>query len=164
MDDRERDTARAVPAGYRISADSADCDAARVHTWLSGDAYWALGRSREVMDRAIAGSEMWSVLSSESSQGAEGAEEQVGVARVVTDGAIFAWLCDVYIDPSHRGRGLGSALVGAIVADLEARGIRRMLLATRDAHEVYAGHGFTALADPGMWMERDRRDLRPSRG
>ena len=126
-----------------------------MHTWLSGDAYWALGRSREVMDRAIAASEMWSVLSS---------DEQVGVARVVTDGAIFAWLCDVYIDPSHRGRGLGSALVGAIVADLEARGIRRMLLATRDAHEVYAGHGFTALADPGMWMERDRRDLRPSRG
>ncbi|MEI2827381.1 MAG: GNAT family N-acetyltransferase [Dermatophilaceae bacterium] len=95
--------------------------------------------------------------------GAYAAGAQVAVLRVVTDGAVFAWLCDVYVEPAHRGRGVGSALVAAAVADLEGRGVRRMLLATRDAHEVYAAHGFTSLADPGMWMERDRRDLRPSR-
>jgi len=139
---------------YVLSKDPALVDRAQVHAWLSGDAYWALGRTREVMDRAVAGSELW---------GAYAVGAQVAVLRVVTDGALFAWLCDVYVDPAHRGRGVGSALVAAAVADLEGRGVRRMLLATRDAHEVYAAHGFTPLADPGMWMERDRRDLRPSR-
>ena len=143
-----------LDAAYLLSKDPELADLALVHAWLSDDAYWALGQSREVMDRAVAGSELW---------GAYAAGSQVGVLRVVTDGALFAWLCDVYVDPAHRGRGVGSALVAAAVADLEGRGVRRMLLATRDAHEVYAAHGFTPLADPGMWMERDRRDLRPSR-
>ena len=139
---------------YVLSKDPALADLVRVHEWLSGDAYWALGRPREVMDRAVTGSELW---------GAYTADAQVAVLRVVTDGAVFAWICDVYVEPAHRGRGVGSALVAAAVADLEGRGVRRMLLATRDAHEVYAAHGFTPLADSGMWMERDRRDLRPSR-
>ncbi|CAM5233861.1 hypothetical protein SAURM35S_04553 [Streptomyces aurantiogriseus] len=86
--------------GYEISADPARIDAERVHRWLSTDAYWALGREREKQDRAIAGSLNFGVYDVASG-------EQVAYARVVTDRATFAWLCDVYVDPAVRGRVSG---------------------------------------------------------
>jgi len=82
--------------------------------------------------------------------------EQVAVARVVTDGAIFAYLCDVYVAPTHRGKGLGSWLVAALRAHYAERGLQRFLLVTRDAHAVYARHGF-AEVQSGRWMECDLR-------
>jgi GNAT superfamily N-acetyltransferase len=81
----------------------------------------------------------------------------VAFARAVTDGATFAWLCDVYVDRPERGRGLGRWLVGAARDHLAALGVRRMTLATRDAHGVYAKLGFTPLARPEQWMELDLR-------
>jgi GNAT superfamily N-acetyltransferase len=131
--------------GYEISTDPSRIDAERVHRWLSTDAYWAIGRPREKQDRAIEGSLNFGVYEALSG-------EQVAYARVVTDRADFAWLCDVYVDPSVRGKGLGTALVGAVREHLRPYGLRRVLLATRDAHEVYEKVGFTALDRPDRWM------------
>ncbi|MEU2286851.1 GNAT family N-acetyltransferase [Streptomyces sp. NPDC013178] len=131
--------------GYEISADPARIDAERVHRWLSTDAYWALGREREKQDRAIAGSLNFGVYDVASG-------EQVAYARVVTDGATFAWLCDVYVDPAVRGKGLGTSLVVAVRDHLLPLGLRRMLLATEDAHGVYEKVGFEALKEPDRWM------------
>ncbi|MET8168299.1 GNAT family N-acetyltransferase [Streptomyces sp. NPDC005329] len=131
--------------GYEISADSARIDVDRVHRWLSTDAYWALGRERERQERAVAGSLNFGVYDTASG-------EQVAYARVVTDLAEFAWLCDVYVDPAARGKGLGTALVAAVRDHLRAHGLRRILLATHDAHGVYRQVGFEALEKPDQWM------------
>lgn len=131
--------------GYEISADSARIDVARVHHWLSTDAYWALGRERERQERAIAGSLNFGVYDTVSG-------EQVAYVRVVTDLAEFAWLCDVYVDPAARGKGLGTALVAAVRDHLRGHGLRRILLATHDAHGVYRQVGFEALEKPDQWM------------
>ncbi|MCX4760712.1 GNAT family N-acetyltransferase [Streptomyces sp. NBC_01275] len=131
--------------GYEISTDPARIDAERVHRWLSTDAYWALGRAREKQDRAIAASLNFGVYDSASG-------EQVAYARVVTDLATFAWLCDVYVDPTVRGKGIGTSLVAAVREHLLPHGLRRILLATADAHGVYEKVGFRALEDPDRWM------------
>jgi GNAT superfamily N-acetyltransferase len=135
----------ALPGGFEMSDDPARLDVARVHHWLSTDAYWALGRPREKLESAIRGSLNFGVY-------AEGWGEQVAYARVVTDRATFAWLCDVYVDPSVRGKGLGTAMVAAVRDHLEPYGLRRVLLATHDAHGVYAKLGFQPLAEPDRWM------------
>lgn len=131
---------------YEIRTDLADMDLDRVHEWLSTDAYWSLGRTRGAVDTAAEHSLNFGVFTS--------AGQQVAYARVVTDHATFAWLCDVYVDRGHRGRGLGTRLVAAVTEALDPLGIGRTLLATRDAHEVYAGFGFEPLPDPAMWMIR----------
>ncbi|MBM7440794.1 GNAT family N-acetyltransferase [Streptomyces sp. HB132] len=130
---------------YEISDDPSRLDAARIHRWLSTDAYWALGRTREQQDRAMAGSHNFAAYDVVSG-------EQAGYARVVTDRATFAWVCDVYIDRAARGQGLGTRLVTAVRDELAPLGVRRFLLATKDAHGVYAKLGFTPLAEPDMWM------------
>ncbi|MFD3927816.1 GNAT family N-acetyltransferase [Streptomyces sp. NPDC058614] len=134
-----------LPEGYEISADTARIDVDSVHRWLSTDAYWATGRSREKQKRAIAGSLNFGVFDGTSG-------EQVAYARVVTDEATFAWLCDVYVAPSVRGKGLGTALVAAVRDHLEPLGLRRILLATHDAHGVYEKLGFKVLERPDQWM------------
>jgi GNAT superfamily N-acetyltransferase len=133
----------------------------RVHAWLSENAYWALGRPRDVTERAIAGSRTMGVYR-DGGDGMPG--EQVAFARAVTDGATYAWVCDVFVAPAARGVGVGSAMVGELVRWLEAQGIMRVVLATRDAHEVYARLGFEPLANPSTWMERDRRPQRLAPG
>ncbi|WP_282797422.1 GNAT family N-acetyltransferase [Streptomyces sp. CC224B] len=141
----EHPEAYRLPDGYELSADPGRLDAARVHHWLSTDAYWARGRSREKQDAAIAGSLNFGLY--ETASGA-----QVAYARVVTDRATFAWLCDVYVDRSVRGKGLGTAFLAGVRDRLAPYGLRRVLLATGDAHGVYAKLGFTALDDPAQWM------------
>jgi GNAT superfamily N-acetyltransferase len=93
--------------------------------------------------------------------GAYDGTEQVAYARIVTDSATFAWVCDVFVDASVRGRGVGTWLMRAVVDHLHRLGVYRILLATRDAHEVYARVGFTPLADVGQWMELDTRQPPP---
>lgn len=131
--------------GYELSADTGRIDAERVHRWLSGDAYWAIGRSRETQDRAIAGSLNFGVYDTVSG-------DQVAYARVITDRATFAWLCDVYVDPTVRGKGIGTTLVEAVREHLRGYGVRRVLLATQDAHGVYRKVGFAPLTRPQEWM------------
>ncbi|MFE3514481.1 GNAT family N-acetyltransferase [Streptomyces sp. NPDC059166] len=130
---------------FAISFDPARIDAARVHHWLSTDAYWALGRTRDQQDRMIAGSLNLGAYDSASG-------EQAAYVRVVTDRASFAWICDVYVDRPARGQGLGTRLVTAVRDELAPLGVRRFVLATKDAHGVYAKLGFTPLAEPDMWM------------
>ncbi|MEU1126025.1 GNAT family N-acetyltransferase [Streptomyces sp. NPDC005899] len=130
---------------HEISSDPSRLDAALVHRWLSTDAYWALDRTREQQDRAMAGSINYGAYDA-----ASGA--QVAYARVVTDHASFAWICDVYVDRAARGQKLGTRLVTAVRDDLTPLGVRRFMLATKDAHAVYARIGFTPLEKPDMWM------------
>src|SRR5262245_51781404 len=111
-----------LPEGYEVSTDPARLDAELIHRWLAKDSYWASGRSREKHDRAVAGSLNFGVY-----DGASGA--QVGYARVVTDLATFAWLCDVYVSRDVRGKGLGTALVAVVRDHLTSHGLRRVLLA-----------------------------------
>lgn len=129
-----------------ISTDSARLDRDLVFSFLSERAYWAMGRPRAVVDKSIANSLCFGVFER---------EQQVGFARVVTDYATFAWVCDVFILESHRGRGLSKWLIETIVAHPDLRGLRRMLLATRDAHGLYQRYGgFTPLRAPERWLER----------
>lgn len=130
---------------YEISADPARLDVPRIHEWLSTDAYWALGRSRAKQDAAIAASLNFGAYDTVTG-------DQHAYARVVTDLADFAWLCDVYVARAARGRGLGTTLVQTARDHLAAAGIRRILLATADAHGVYAKLGFAPLREPEKWM------------
>src|SRR4051812_35109163 len=93
MADRERD-------GYVLTTDKDRVDVDIVHRWLSQDAYWALGRPREVVEGSVRASQVWSVLAPTG--------EQVAFLRAVTDGLTFAWICDVFVDPVHRGRGIAT--------------------------------------------------------
>jgi GNAT superfamily N-acetyltransferase len=140
--------------GYLLSDDKDRLDVERVHRWLSKDAYWALGRELSRVQDSIAGSDSYGLYDTE--------HVQVGFCRVVTDQATFAWLCDVYIDPEHRGRGLGTWLVDQVREVYAATGMRRMLLATSDAHEVYRSVGFEPLSEPTRWMEIEFNPPRPA--
>jgi GNAT superfamily N-acetyltransferase len=131
--------------GYEISTDPSRLNADLIYQWMSQDAYWAVGRSREAQDRAIAGSLNFGAYNSISGS-------QVGYARAVTDYATFAWLCDVYVARADRGKGLGVALAAAVRDHLAPFGLRRILLATADAHAIYAKVGFEPLAKPEKWM------------
>ena len=132
-----------------ISTDPERLDVDPIHRWLSEDAYWALGRTRDVVERAIEHS---------LNVGAYVDGALVGYARVVTDRATFAWLCDVYVEPSHRGGGVGSALLSAVDEQLASYGVGRAVLATEDAHDVYARFGFAPLTHPERWMARCYRE------
>lgn len=132
--------------GYLLSTDRSRLDVATIHQWLSVESYWAQGRPLEVLERAIANSLCFGVYR-------EG--KQVAVARVVTDYATYGWLCDVFVDESARGDGIGKWMVQAIMAHPDLVGIRRIMLATRDAHELYRRYGgFDSLSNPEFWMIR----------
>jgi len=134
-------------AEYTVTTDPARMDLAVIHGYLSGSSYWAIGRSLETVRKSIGNSLCFGVFSP--------AGEQVGFARVVTDRATFAWLCDVFVLEEHRGRGLSKRLTQAVVSHPDLAGIRRIVLATRDAHELYRRYGgFAELSRPGNWMER----------
>ena len=132
-----------------VSTDATRLDVERIHRWLSEDAYWSLGRTRDVVERSIEHSLNFGAY--------DDSGEQVGYARVVTDHATFAWLCDVYVDPSSRGAGVGTALLDAVTAQLSPLGLSRTLLATADAHSLYRRYGFEPLAHPERFMALTRR-------
>ena len=134
---------------YRLSEDPADLDLDRVARWISTDAYWAKGRTREIVEQSFANSVSAGLYAHDGTQ--------VAVARIVSDRATFAWLCDVYVDRDHRGRGLGTMLAHWTVTWAERHGIKRVLLSTVDAHEVYAKAGFAPVVHPERWMEIDTR-------
>ena len=139
---------------YEFSADPGRVDRARVHGWLTELSYWAKGRDRAVTDAAFDGSRLFGLYE-------VGTGEQAAFCRVVTDGATFAWLADVFVDPDRRGAGLGQRLVAEVLAVLEPLRLRRVLLATADAQGLYAQHGFGALPDPERWMVRPSTPVAP---
>jgi GNAT superfamily N-acetyltransferase len=128
---------------YTISTDRTRFDIAAIHAFLSRS-YWSPGIPLATVERAIAHSLAFGVFDG---------VEQVGFARVVTDRATFAYLADVYILEGHRGQGLARKLVETILAHEDLQGLRRFLLATRDAHPLYAAFGFKPLAAPDRMME-----------
>ncbi|MGI5339367.1 GNAT family N-acetyltransferase [Streptomyces sp. CA-181903] len=130
--------------GYELSTDPDRLDVGLVHHWLSTDAFWAIGRSRETVEKAVAGSLNFGVY--------EPGGRQAGYARVVTDLATFGWLCDVYVAPDHRGRGLGTWLATGVRDHLAPYRLKRLLLSTKDAHGLYAQVGFRPVDDPGRLM------------
>jgi GNAT superfamily N-acetyltransferase len=138
----------AGPGGYWASDERALIDLARVHAWISGESYWAEGRPRDVMARGIENSLVLGLYSAGGTQ--------VGFARFVTDYATFAWLCDVFVDVGHRGRGLGTFLVDMAVGHPDVRGVRQ-ILATEPGRGLYGRFGYRPLAHPERWMERPGR-------
>jgi GNAT superfamily N-acetyltransferase len=135
--------------GFTISTDKSRLDIGVIHRFLSESAYWAQGRLPEVVQTSIEHSLCFGVYAG---------DQQVGFARVVTDYATFGWVCDVFILESHRGHDLGKWLIACVAKHCDALGIRRLILATRDAHELYRKYGgFEALERPEKWMERRKR-------
>lgn len=131
---------------FSISTDKSKLDVGLVHGFLS-KSYWAQGRPLDVVQTSIEHSLCFGVYDG---------DQQVGFARVVTDYATFAWLCDVFILESHRGHGLGKWLVECIAAYPDLQGIKHFLLATRDAHGLYRQYGgFEDLPNPWKWMVRN---------
>jgi GNAT superfamily N-acetyltransferase len=144
---------RALGDGYELDDDPARIDLDAVHAFISGESYWGAGRSRELMHSAIRGSSRVLGLYREL--------DQVGFARSISDGALIAYLADVYVLPGHRGRGLGFELVQEMLRGGAVRfGGRcpnvRWLLHTADAQGLYARFGFTDAPSPYPLMERPR--------
>lgn len=134
--------------GFEISTDPRRLDLDVVHGFLR-TAYWCEGVPRDVVERAVKGSRCFGLYQD---------GRQVGFARVVTDRATFAYLADVFVLPEHRGQALGKWLVSVVLAHPHLQGLRRFLLATKDAHGLYAQHGFTPLGNPSRFMERHAPD------
>ena len=128
---------------FTISTDPARLDADAIAEMLKR-AYWAQGRPRESVDRSLANSLVFGLYDG---------EKQIGLARVVSDYAIFAYLCDVFIHEDYRAQGLGKWLMQTVHSHPDLQGLRRWTLATRDAHELYRQFGWDKLASPDSWME-----------
>jgi len=132
---------------YRISSDPDLVDIDVVHDYLSNHSYWAAGRSRDVVVASVANSAV--VVGAYAHDGS-----QVGFARMVSDLATFAWLADVFVLEAHRGQGLGRALVRCAVEHPDMVKLQRQVLATADAHSLYADFGFIPLEQSERWMVR----------
>lgn len=129
---------------YRISSDQQELDIQLIHDFIS-HSYWGDGIPRAVLEKALGNSLCFGVFM--------GSGAQVGFARVMTDRATFAYLADVFILEAHRRKGLAKLLMAHIAAHPDLQGLRRMMLATRDAHDLYAACGFKPLAHPDTFME-----------
>ena len=129
----------------QVSTDKDRLDIGLIHRFLSTEAYWSHGIPRTTVERAIAGSLCF---------GGYVDGQQVAFARVVTDGATFGYLADVFVLPEHRGQGHARTLVASVMVHPQLQGLRRFSLATSDAHGLYAAFGFTAPARPQSLMEK----------
>ena len=130
---------------YVISTDNTRLDVSVIYDFLSNDSYWAQGRSLELVKRSLENSLNFGLFDGDS---------QIGFARVVTDYATFAWLADVFVVDERRGEGLAIWLMEVVTTHPRLQGLRRWVLATRDAHELYRKFGFNELSEPARWMER----------
>lgn len=140
--------------GYTVSTDRNRLDIDMVHGFLS-QSYWAKGIPRATVIRSIEGSLCFGLYVGEI---------QIGFARMITDGATFAYLADVFVLEEHRGRGLSKWLMQVIMEHPDLQGLRRMMLATRDAHGLYRKFGFTNLTFPERWMQIHHPDIYQGNG
>jgi N-acetylglutamate synthase-like GNAT family acetyltransferase len=134
-------------ATFTISTDPARLDIDAICDFLKR-AYWANTRPRERTERAIRNSLVFGLYDG---------DKQIGVARVVSDFSIFAYLCDVFIHEDYRAHGLGKWLMQTILEHPDLREMRRWVLVTNDAHGLYRQFGFTSIEDPEHWMQMFRR-------
>jgi GNAT superfamily N-acetyltransferase len=130
--------------GYTLSTDRARLDVDRIHRYLAEESYWAHGLERALFERALAGSLPVAIYAPNG--------ELATFARVVTDLAVFAYLRDVFTLPEHRGQGLATFLAQAIRTHPELKTVSSWMLATRDAHAVYARAGFEPVPHPEYYM------------
>ena len=133
-------------SGWTISNTLSPDEVETAYRWISTESYWGQGMPRSVFERSVDNSLCFALRNA--------AGELRGFARVVTDKATFAYLCDVFVCASTRGQGAGKALIGAIMEHPELQHLRRWMLATRDAHGLYAQYGFSALENPERLMAR----------
>lgn len=130
--------------GYILSTDKQLLDFNVIYSFLNNESYWSKGIPVERLQKAIANSICFGVYHH---------HQQCGFARVITDTATFAYICDVFITPEYRGRGLSKWLIKSITNHQELQGLRRWSLATADAHGLYGQYGFTPVSKPELWME-----------
>lgn len=142
-------TAALVRGDYEISTDPARMDIGSIHAYLS-QSYWSPGIPLATVERALANSVVFGLFH---------LSRQVGFARVVTDKATFAYLADVYVLDEHRGKGLAKWLMEVIQGHDDLQGLRRFMLATRDAHGLYRQFGFGDLVKPSIIMEKLNPDV-----
>ena len=128
---------------FTISTDPARLDIDTICNFFTR-AYWTQGRPRERTERALSNSLVFGLYDG---------TKQIGLARVISDYAIFAYLCDVFIHEDYRSHGLGKWLVEAVMSHPDLQGLRRWTLATRDAHGLYRQFGWDELHTPANWME-----------
>ena len=134
--------------GYSITTDRERLDVDAIFDYLSQHAYWAKGRSRETVERSIAGSLCFGLFHGDA---------QIGFGRVITDYATFSYLCDVYVLEEYRGRGLGRWLIDTMIAHPALGPGVRLFLRTRDAQELYRRVGFDTISNPESYMVRPPR-------
>lgn len=132
------------PQDFYISTDKAKMDIDMIHQYLSVDSYWAKGIPREKVEKSIANSFCFGVFQN---------GKQVGFAKVITDFTTIAYLGDVFILEEFRGLGLSKLLMESIMNHPELQGLRRWILLTADAHELYKKFGWNSIKDPSRWME-----------
>lgn len=147
---REREWQRGE---YTISTDNKRLDIRSIHDFISNQSYWAQGRAIETLQRALDHSLNFGLYKN---------NRQIAFARVVTDYATFAWVADVFVLSEHRGLGLSKWLMEVILSHPELQGFRRWVLATKDAHGLYARFGFIPLHRPERWMERPDPNMQES--
>ncbi len=138
------------PLGFAVSTDPAKLDVALIHCYLAEQSYWAANIPLDIVQRSLANSLNFGLFAPSG--------QQVGFARMVTDKATFAWLCDVFVLPEFRGRGLSKWLLQCLLKHPDLQGLRRYMLGTRDAHGLYHQFGFAPLSAP----ERFLQNLHPS--
>ena len=136
---------------FSLSDEPQRFDMARGHRWIAEESYWAQGIPRAVFEQAVRNSLVVGAYAA--------AGEMAAMARVVTDRATFGWICDVFVVQAWRGAGLGKALMAYLTAHPDLQGLRRLHLATRDAHGLYAQFGFVPLTGVDRWMEIRNRDV-----
>jgi len=138
-----------INGDFIIDTERSRLDISFIHQYLSRS-YWAEGISSEIIKKAIDGSICFGMYH---------AEKQIGFARIITDAATFAYLADVFIDENYRGRGLSKWLMKVIMEHESVQGLRRFMLATRDAHGLYSQFGFTLLNNADRWMQVHNPDV-----
>jgi GNAT superfamily N-acetyltransferase len=134
-----------IRGGFTISTDKARLDVLAIHDFLANSAYWARNVPLATVQKSIENSLCFGIYDAEG--------RQVGFARVITDYALFAYLADVFVLEAYRGRGLAKWLIACIVSNPELQNLRRWMLATQDAHGLYAQYGFNPLSKPERFME-----------
>jgi len=145
--------------GFLVATDPSLLDLDSIHDFLS-HTYWAEGIPKETVARSLRHSLCFGLYrNKENGNG----REQIGLARVISDYTTYAYLCDVYVLESHRGRGLGTWFMECVMHHPDLQGLRRFNLVTRDAHGLYRKLGFVVTANPGGYMEILKRDLYKAR-
>ena len=132
---------------FVVSTDATKLDLDVVHHWLSESSYWVPGIPFDIVRRGIEGSLNFGLY-------ADRAARTIGLVRIITDYATFAYVCDVFVLDEFRGRGLGVWLMECVAAHPRLQGLRRWMLGTKDAHTLYEKTGFRPVAAPDRWMEK----------